>query len=84
MLSVKTMRKIPFTIANNWVGVDYPNSIVHWQAVEPNDKFIEYECIFKGTRWVVRINDFPDEPLYTLLNGDDEVIHSDNWFRFLA
>jgi hypothetical protein len=32
-----------------------------------------------GTVWRIRINEFPDEPLFTLLIGEKEVIDFDNW-----
>jgi hypothetical protein len=34
-----------------------------------------------GKMWRIRVNEFPDLPLYTLLINDDEVMDFDNWPR---
>jgi hypothetical protein len=32
-----------------------------------------------GALWTIRMNDFPDEPLYTLFIDSVEVMHFDDW-----
>lgn len=32
-----------------------------------------------GARWRVRVNDFPAEPMYTLIVGESEIGHFDEW-----
>jgi hypothetical protein len=34
---------------------------------------------FEDEKWVIRLNDFPDEHLYTLIVNGKEVISFDNW-----
>jgi len=34
------------------------------------------------SQWKIRLNDFPDEPVYTLIINDAEVIHFDDWPGF--
>ena len=38
-----------------------------------------FEADVDGARWSIRLNDFPDEPLYSLLINGDEVMHFDDW-----
>lgn len=38
-----------------------------------------YEAKFHGERLVIRLNDFPDEKLYTLIVNDEEVDSFDDW-----
>jgi hypothetical protein len=33
----------------------------------------------RGEQCLIRINDFPDEHLYTLMVNDQEVVHFDDW-----
>jgi hypothetical protein len=40
---------------------------------------IPYHAEIDGARWRIRINDFPAEPLYTLLIGESEIGHFDEW-----
>lgn len=50
-----------------------------WSGVEKNAQHIIFQAIVEGEAWNVRLNDFPDEPLYTLIIDDKEVVHFDNW-----
>ena len=38
-----------------------------------------YEAEFNGEQLVLRLNDFPDERLYTLIVNDEEQISFDDW-----
>ncbi len=38
-----------------------------------------YVADFEGERWVIRLNNFPAENLYTLIVDDVEVAHFDDW-----
>ena len=33
----------------------------------------------EGSRWTIRLNDFPDEPLFTLMISGQAVLHFDDW-----
>jgi hypothetical protein len=43
------------------------------------DPIYPYVGDFEGDRWRIRLNDFPDSPLYTLLINDDEVLTLNDW-----
>ena len=56
---------------------NYLEEKVGWkQATDPN---YPYEAKMNGDKLVVRLNDFPDESLYTLLVYDKEVASFDDW-----
>ncbi|MBL8472313.1 MAG: hypothetical protein KF778_22010 [Rhodocyclaceae bacterium] len=38
-----------------------------------------FEASVDGQIWQVRINDFPAEPMYTLIVADREIDHFDDW-----
>ena len=40
---------------------------------------IMFEAEVEGSRWTIRLNDFPDEPCYTLLINGDYMTHFDDW-----
>jgi hypothetical protein len=50
---------------------------VAWRATK--DPEHPYEATVGGVRWVVRLNDFPEEHLYTLLVEGAERAHFDDW-----
>jgi hypothetical protein len=44
-----------------------------------NDPLYPYATEFEGRRGALRLNDFPEEPLYTLLVDHREVASFDDW-----
>ena len=38
-----------------------------------------YRAEHEGVECLIRINDFPDDHLYTLIVNDREVVHFDDW-----
>ena len=38
-----------------------------------------FECSIDGHHYQIRINDFPNEPMYTLLIDQKEIEHFDDW-----
>lgn len=50
---------------------------LHWKKT--TDPFFPYSVCSEGKRMKLRLNDFPEEPMYTLI-VDDEIIESfDDW-----
>jgi hypothetical protein len=64
--------------ANNWGDYPWLQRRVPWRArnVAPAEVFT---AAVDGKIWTIRLNDFPDEPLYTLLIDGFEIIHFDDW-----
>jgi hypothetical protein len=51
--------------------------VVAWR--QTGDSYIPWDSEVDGHRWQVRLNDFPDEPMYTLLMDDAEVGDFNEW-----
>jgi len=49
------------------------------EKVNHNAMGVVYEANVGRLEGRVRMNDFPDEPLYTLLIGNIEIIHFNEW-----
>lgn len=50
---------------------------IQWHAT--GDAAYPYQAFIDGQVYRIRINDFPAEPLYTLLHGEQEVCSFDDW-----
>lgn len=50
---------------------------VAWRAT--GDSEVPYQAVIDGRRWSLRLNDFPREPLYTLLVDGAPVMDIDDW-----
>lgn len=74
------MDAVPFDIANDWEAHPEFCIPVEWRAAAGDS--IILEASVGGERWAVRINDFPDEPLFTLIIGDTVAMHFDDWPGF--
>lgn len=57
----------------------YRKKAVTWQ--ENDDPEFPYVADVDGRRWMIRMNDFPEEQLYTLLIEGDEVESFNDWPR---
>jgi hypothetical protein len=65
-------------IANNWDDHPQVRRRVAWRtgSASPQEVFV---AAVDGAHWMVRMNDFPDEPLYTLMIDGAVVLHFDDW-----
>ncbi|HEY7491100.1 MAG TPA: hypothetical protein VIH59_08340 [Candidatus Tectomicrobia bacterium] len=61
-------------------GQNYLEKKMVWQ--KSTDPIYPYTADFEKERCLIRINDFPDEHLYTLIVNDREVVHFDNWPQY--
>ena len=55
-----------------------------WQAMpivweHTGDGEFPYRAQVQGQTFIIRINDFPDEPVYTLIIDDDEFEDIEDW-----
>jgi hypothetical protein len=73
--------KLPFNVANNWAQHPNLSRPVAWHTYSGAGSF-EFEATVEKSTWRVRLNNFPDEPCYTLLIEGKEVIHFDDWPKF--
>jgi len=76
------MSTLSFKNANNWNEFpELKNHIIWWNASK-NDRNIMYTSNSNSVEWKIRINDFPNEPCYTLIINNKETIHFDDWPLF--
>lgn len=69
-----------FETQDNWDDRPaYKRQGINWIAVNPNREDIVYEAYVDSNKWIIRLNDFPDEPLYTLIVSGKEIIHFNEW-----
>ena len=43
------------------------------------DAEFPYQAMIDGRRWEIRVNDFPAEPLYTLIIDGQEALDLEDW-----
>jgi hypothetical protein len=72
------VHRVPLSTANDWLRHPKLLRPVPWRTTS-GEGHIEFEADVDGARWSIRMNDFPDEPLYTVLVDGDEVMHFDDW-----
>jgi hypothetical protein len=65
------MAQHPLTVA------DLENRPIEWQETEDPD--FPYAAQVEGSRLRLRINDFPDEPLFSLFIEERHVADLDDW-----
>ena len=52
-------------------------SEVTWQSA--NDSEYPYQAVVSGVTWQIRLNDFPAQPLYTLLIDGQHIGDVEEW-----
>lgn len=55
----------------------YLDEKVPWRRGD--DPSHPFEAVFDSDKLIIRLNDFPDESLYTLMVNDEEVLNFDDW-----
>ena len=67
-----------FATQDNWQDFDGLDQIsVEWSKCRENN-FV-YKATVKSSIWMLRMNDFPDEPLFTLFIDGKEILHFNDW-----
>ena len=67
---------------DDWSGLNtYRHASVLWRRAGILDAPIEYRAEHAGQEWLVRMNDFPDEPLFTLIVDGVEIVNFNEWPR---
>ncbi len=66
---------------DNWDGYrQYLRRDIAWRTANPESAaHIGYSAVVDGKTWDVRLNDFPDEPMFTLIVSGLTVIHFNEW-----
>ena len=50
---------------------------IQWERTRDGE--FPYQAHIDGRHWVIRVNDFPAEPLYTLIIDDQAVLDLEDW-----
>ena len=53
---------------------------IDWKKT--SDTEYPYQTMFEGRELLLRLNDFPDEPLYTLIADGEEAADYEDWSPF--
>ena len=69
-------------LANNWDDFHELKQPVSWRTATSGTKHILFEALVGQEKWAIRMNDFPDEPMYTLIVNDRAVFDFDDWPAF--
>jgi hypothetical protein len=69
-----------FELEDNWADVPRVLGVNPlWRAEDKNNEGVIYHSDVDGHRWRIRLNDFPDEPMFSLIIDGAEVIHFNDW-----
>jgi len=69
-----------FRMEDNWPDARaYRIPRIRWRRPLIKGGRIRYVTAVRGKTWKVWLNNFPDEPAYTLIVGGREVIHFNDW-----
>jgi len=70
-----------FEKQDNWEDVTPPYGQMElaWQKLSPPKGKLVFQTRVGVADACIRMNDFPDEPLYTLIVSGAEVIHFNDW-----
>lgn len=62
---------------HQWSEAEIAHTPVTWSRTDNTD--FPYQARIGASRWALRLNDFPLEPLFTLFIDDKEIAHLDDW-----
>jgi hypothetical protein len=72
---------VNFDTQDNWEDhPSYKETKAVWASTNnQTSKDIIYISHVGQSIWLIRMNDFPDEPLYTLFDDGKEILHFNDW-----
>ena len=69
-----------FISDENWNSFSFlKESKVNWIKNPKNNQHILYVAKIDGADWKIRLNNFPEEPMYTLNIDQKNVLHFNDW-----
>jgi hypothetical protein len=74
-----------FCVVNNWSDHPEIQKAIPWETApkpEIQSGYVVFQATVDGAKWAIRMNDFPEEPLYTLVIEARVTIHFNNWPKF--
>jgi hypothetical protein len=76
------MHQVSFNISDNWDEHPELQRSVEWQTASGGERCIMFEAAVDAHPWSIRLNDFPEEPCFSVLVDGAEVLRFDDWPRF--
>jgi hypothetical protein len=72
-------QRVSLNVCDNWD--EHPELLrgIAWATADGREPCIVFQAVAEAHQWCIRINNFPDEPAFTLLVDGGEVIHFDEW-----
>ena len=70
---------MPGPPTNNWEGFEEFQCPILWQTASRSADPIVFVAEVDGETLEIRINEFPVEPLYSLLKNGTVLLHFDDW-----
>ena len=69
-----------FELQDNWSDFpEYAGISLKWVKCASVVSGVVFESMFRDRIFKVRLNDFPEEPLYTLIVDGEEIINFNEW-----
>jgi hypothetical protein len=69
-----------FNVEDNWSDVpEYRGKQLLWKELQGAPGGYIFQTNVESMLWKIRLNDFPDEPLYTLVVNGEDVVHFNEW-----
>jgi len=75
----RPVQRVSLNVSDNWDEHLELLRSVSWATSSGRERCIVFEAMVDHHSWSIRINDFPDEPLYSLIVDGGELIHFDEW-----
>ncbi len=76
------MHKLPFDTLFDWKHFQGLHKDPIWKNTTDGIENVVFSALSSGNEWYIRMNNFPKEPVYTLIIEDEEIIHFDEWPDF--
>jgi hypothetical protein len=71
---------LEFDAEDNWSDVPaYAGKSLLWEILPDSVLPYVYQTQVGAETWRIRLNRFPEEPLYTLIVDEKEIIHFTEW-----
>lgn len=69
-----------FNKQDNWSDhPQYSDQKIYWSKISGTQDKTIFRAFHRNKEWKIRLNNFPEEPLYTLVVDGLEIIHFNEW-----
>jgi hypothetical protein len=69
-----------FNSEDSWEGAEaFLKSEFQWEKADPNNEGYIYTALVNDESWNIPLNDFPSEPMFSLIVSSATIIHFNEW-----